>query len=269
MRGSPRLPSTSPGAGTARRARSSAAIDEPLWRDSHHNPDRRAARRRARAARGAGPRRRFLLALRRGDGLVRAGAVDARAAGSASTTPTSAPTARSPTSAPSSGCIPRCRSTPAASACSPAITARRRRISPCRSSASASSTRRATSTSGSRRTAGRRIPTKRSIPTPRRWFRSLGADGTPWVTVLNTFGRAVHIGAWTMTVGRAPLYLLDTDLEVNRRGRPRRSPASSTRAAPRCGCGRSGFSAPAACACCARSGSIPPPGTPTRGTPRS
>ena len=42
-----------------------------------------------------------------------------------------------------------------------------------------------------------------------------GADGTPWVTVLNTFGRAVHIGVWTMTVGRAPLYLLDTDLELN------------------------------------------------------
>jgi starch phosphorylase len=42
-----------------------------------------------------------------------------------------------------------------------------------------------------------------------------GADGTPWVTVLNTFGRAVHIGVWTMTVGRAPLYFLDTDLELN------------------------------------------------------
>src|ERR1019366_5851838 len=43
----------------------------------------------------------------------------------------------------------------------------------------------------------------------------LGADGAPWVTVLQTFGRAVHIGAWTMTVGRAPLYLLDTDLAHN------------------------------------------------------
>ena len=43
----------------------------------------------------------------------------------------------------------------------------------------------------------------------------LGADGTPWVTILNTFGRAVHIGAWTMKVGRAPLYFLDTDLELN------------------------------------------------------
>jgi starch phosphorylase len=43
----------------------------------------------------------------------------------------------------------------------------------------------------------------------------LGPGDTPWVTVLNTFGRAVHIGAWTMTAGRAPLYLLDTDLDVN------------------------------------------------------
>jgi len=43
----------------------------------------------------------------------------------------------------------------------------------------------------------------------------MSADGLPWITVLNTFGRAVHIGAWTMHVGRAPLYLLDTDLHVN------------------------------------------------------
>jgi starch phosphorylase len=42
-----------------------------------------------------------------------------------------------------------------------------------------------------------------------------GADDTPWITVLNTFGRAVHIGVWTMKVGRAPLFFLDTDLELN------------------------------------------------------
>ncbi len=42
-----------------------------------------------------------------------------------------------------------------------------------------------------------------------------GADGTPWVTILNTFGRAVHIAAWTMKAGRSPLYFLDTDLELN------------------------------------------------------
>ena len=42
-----------------------------------------------------------------------------------------------------------------------------------------------------------------------------GPDGSPWVTVLNTFGRPVHIGAWLITAGRVPLYLLDTDLAVN------------------------------------------------------
>ena len=42
-----------------------------------------------------------------------------------------------------------------------------------------------------------------------------GPDGKPWLTVVETFGRPVHVRAWTMTVGRAPLYLLDTDLEVN------------------------------------------------------
>ena len=42
-----------------------------------------------------------------------------------------------------------------------------------------------------------------------------GPGGTPWITTLETFGRPIHIRAWTMTVGRAPLYFLDTDLEVN------------------------------------------------------
>ncbi len=42
-----------------------------------------------------------------------------------------------------------------------------------------------------------------------------GIDGAPWTTVLETFGRPIHIRAWTMSVGRAPLYFLDTDLEAN------------------------------------------------------
>jgi len=42
-----------------------------------------------------------------------------------------------------------------------------------------------------------------------------GDDGAPWLTTLDTFGRPVHIRAWTMTVGRAPIYLLDTDLDAN------------------------------------------------------
>jgi|CXWL01.1.fsa_nt_gi starch phosphorylase len=41
------------------------------------------------------------------------------------------------------------------------------------------------------------------------------ADGTPWLTVLQTFGRPIHIRAWTISAGRTVLYLLDTDLEAN------------------------------------------------------
>lgn len=42
-----------------------------------------------------------------------------------------------------------------------------------------------------------------------------GPEGRAWVTEVEIFGRAVRIRAWTMQVGRAPLYLLDTDLEEN------------------------------------------------------
>ncbi len=35
------------------------------------------------------------------------------------------------------------------------------------------------------------------------------------MTVIETFGRPIHVRAWTMKVGRAPLYLLDTDLPEN------------------------------------------------------
>ncbi len=42
-----------------------------------------------------------------------------------------------------------------------------------------------------------------------------GPDGQEWLTTVETFGRPVHVRVWTMTVGRAPLYLLDTDLEAN------------------------------------------------------
>jgi glycogen phosphorylase len=42
-----------------------------------------------------------------------------------------------------------------------------------------------------------------------------GPDGSPHVTTLETFGRPIHIRVWTMTVGRSPLYFLDTDLDEN------------------------------------------------------
>jgi starch phosphorylase len=37
----------------------------------------------------------------------------------------------------------------------------------------------------------------------------------PWLTTVETFGRAVHVRAWKMMVGRVPIYLLDTNLEAN------------------------------------------------------
>lgn len=42
-----------------------------------------------------------------------------------------------------------------------------------------------------------------------------GTDGSDWLVALETFGRTVHIRVWTMMVGRVPLFLLDTDLELN------------------------------------------------------
>jgi starch phosphorylase len=45
--------------------------------------------------------------------------------------------------------------------------------------------------------------------------RMLGPGGEPYLTVVRTFGRPVHLGAWRMQVGRVPVYLLDTNLELN------------------------------------------------------
>jgi starch phosphorylase len=43
----------------------------------------------------------------------------------------------------------------------------------------------------------------------------IGLGGKPWVAIVNTFGRAVHVQAWRIRVGRVPIYLLDTNLEDN------------------------------------------------------
>ena len=42
-----------------------------------------------------------------------------------------------------------------------------------------------------------------------------GPRGEPYLAVVETFGRPVHLRVWTMKVGRIPLYLLDTNLEEN------------------------------------------------------
>src|SRR4051812_7995712 len=45
--------------------------------------------------------------------------------------------------------------------------------------------------------------------------RVTGTDGAPCLVPLTISGREVQIGAWRVMVGRVPVYLLDTDLDVN------------------------------------------------------
>jgi starch phosphorylase len=45
--------------------------------------------------------------------------------------------------------------------------------------------------------------------------RLIGPAGEPYLTVVRTFGRPVHVGAWRIMVGRVPVYLLDTNLAQN------------------------------------------------------
>lgn len=45
--------------------------------------------------------------------------------------------------------------------------------------------------------------------------RVLGPAREQFLTKVSTFGREVYVGAWRMLVGRVPVYLLDTDLDLN------------------------------------------------------
>ena len=135
-------------------------LDYALWRATAHNPVRmlwRHVRRRSSRRRRADPR--VPRALRPRDRRRSTPRAAARNTWWTQRIPAARRPDRSRTSPPSSRCISRCRSTPAASACSPAITARKPATSACRSSASASCTRRATSTSTSPPTAGRKRAT--------------------------------------------------------------------------------------------------------------
>jgi len=42
-----------------------------------------------------------------------------------------------------------------------------------------------------------------------------GMRGVPYVAVIDTFGRPVHVRVWAIRAGRVPLYLMDTALEEN------------------------------------------------------
>ena len=102
-----------------------------LWHLTRHNPLELLCRGGPGAPRGLRQRQRLPPPLRRGDGA--AGATGRPAATPGSRKPIPSSTAgRSRTSAPSSASTTRCRSTPAASACSRATTARPRATSACR-----------------------------------------------------------------------------------------------------------------------------------------
>ena len=45
--------------------------------------------------------------------------------------------------------------------------------------------------------------------------RVKGPDGNPYLVSLTISGREVQVGVWRVMVGRVPVYLLDTDLDVN------------------------------------------------------
>jgi len=42
-----------------------------------------------------------------------------------------------------------------------------------------------------------------------------GPDSQPFLTVVETSGRPIHVRAWRILVGRVPIYLLDTNLDAN------------------------------------------------------
>ena len=106
-------------------------LDYPLWRQTAHNPVLMLRLISQRDDRGAAADPAFLALY---DAAI--AALDQQRSAPRDTwwsTPLRAyATVRSPTSPPSSRCISRCRSTPAAWACSPAITARKPATSACR-----------------------------------------------------------------------------------------------------------------------------------------
>ena len=175
---------------------------------------------------------------------------------------------RSPTSPPSSPCTSRCRSTPAASACWPATTARKPATSACRSSASASCIRRATSTRASRPRAGRK-----SAIDARLGGRAdrAGAHARRQAVHHRRAARQAH-GA-RLGVARQARATRSCTCSTPISRRTRRGIAScrraSTAAIARRASSRRSSSASAACARCARSASTRRCGTSTRATPPS
>ncbi len=114
-------------------------LDPSLWQRTRHNPLELLPARRTRAVAGVRPRCLVSRALRRVCWRTSSSRWPRTTPGSRGTTPAPG-NGPSPTSAPSSRCTTRSPSTPAASACSPAITARKPRTWGFRWLPSASST---------------------------------------------------------------------------------------------------------------------------------
>ena len=122
---------------------------------------------------------------------------------------------RSPTSRPSSRCISRCRSTPAASACWPATTARKRATSACRSIGVGfmypqGYFHQHVSAEGWQEESYERLNWADAPIEP-----ATTPDGKPCVTAVPLGDRSVLVAVWRVRIGRVKLYLLDTDLEEN------------------------------------------------------
>ena len=127
----------------------------------------------------------------------------------------STPARSSPTSRPSSRCINRCRSTPAALACWPAITARKRRdlgvpLIGVGFMYPQGYFHQRISADGWQEESYEHLNWTDAPIEP-----ATTRDGRPCVTAVPLGDRSVLVAVWRVRMGRVKLYLLDTDLEEN------------------------------------------------------
>ena len=221
-----------------------AEVDPELWESTGRDPVRLLGAVEPGPARGAGRRRRLPRAARRGAAPTSTAYLTGTAGTSSRAATEQTGPRRSATSRPSSASPPCCRSTPAASASSPATTSRRPATSASRSSASGCSTGTATSSSRCPARAGSRRPTRSSTPTGCR-SRCCASPTASRATIAIALpgGPPLVARIWVASVGRVPLLMLDTDVEGNpdalrRRHRPalrrqQRAPAAPGAAARR------------------------------------
>jgi starch phosphorylase len=114
-------------------------------------------------------------------------------------------------------------------------------------------------------TAGRKTPTSSSTSRIRPSLRWRDPPANRISQVVKTFGRDVYVRASRLMVGRTPIILLDADLEQNHAD-DRQLLSKLYAGGPRLSVfARSGCSALAECACCARSVTNRPRGIPTKG----